>query len=76
MKFGDNLLAEFLTVEKSGWEMPSEVGLEPMIPGSLIREGSVRVLVWRWRGYGFKPHRRHCVVSLSKGVANRYNKTH
>ena len=25
-----------------------------------------RVLDYRRRGHGFKPHRRHCVVSLSK----------
>ena len=27
---------------------------------------SGRVLDWRLKDYGFEPHRRHCVVSLSK----------
>ena len=27
---------------------------------------SGRVLNWRLRGRGFEPHRRHCIVSLSK----------
>ena len=29
---------------------------------------SGRVLVWRPKGRGFEPHRRHCVVSLSKNI--------
>ena len=29
---------------------------------------SGRVLDWRPRGCGFQPHRRHCVVSLSKNI--------
>ena len=29
---------------------------------------SGRVLDWRPRGRGFEPHRRHCVVSLSKNI--------
>ena len=29
---------------------------------------SGRVLNWRPRGRGFEPHRRHCVVSLSKNI--------
>ena len=29
---------------------------------------SGRVLDWRPKGRGFEPHRRHCVVSLSKNI--------
>ena len=29
---------------------------------------SGRVLDWRPRGRGFEPHRRHCLVSLSKNI--------
>ena len=29
---------------------------------------SGRVLDWRPRGRGFEPHRRHCLVSLSKHI--------
>ena len=29
---------------------------------------SGRVLDARLKGYGFEPHRRHCVVSLSKNI--------
>ena len=32
------------------------------------RELSGRVLDSRPRGHGFEPHRRHCVVSLSKNI--------
>ena len=31
---------------------------------------SGRVLALRPRGCGFKPHGRHCVVSLSKNIKN------
>ena len=34
----------------------------------VIRERSGRVLDSRWKGYGFEPHWRHCIVSLSKTV--------
>ena len=33
-----------------------------------MRELSGRVLVSRPKGRGFEPHRRHCVVSLSKSI--------
>ena len=33
-----------------------------------VRERSGRVLDSRPKGRGFKPHRRHCVVSLSKNI--------
>ena len=33
-----------------------------------IRELSGRVLDLRLRGRGFEPHRRHCIVSLSKNI--------
>ena len=33
-----------------------------------IRERSGRVLDSRPKGRGFEPHRRHCVVSLSKNI--------
>ena len=29
---------------------------------------SGRMLDWRPKGRGFEPHRRHCVVSLSKNI--------
>ena len=35
---------------------------------SVKRERSSRVLDSRPKGRGFEPHRRHCVVSLSKNI--------
>ena len=40
----------------------------PSSPPPNNRERSGRVLDWRPRGRGFEPHRRHCVVSLSKNI--------
>ena len=37
-----------------------------MVEGAQWLSG--RVLVLRPRGHGFEPHRRHCVVSLSKNI--------
>ena len=34
----------------------------------MSREYSGRVLDSRLRGRGFEPHRRHCIVSLSKNI--------
>ena len=34
----------------------------------IFSESSGRVLDWRSWGSGFEPHRRHCVVSLSKNI--------
>ena len=34
----------------------------------ILRERSGRMLDSRPRGRGFEPHRRHCVVSLSKDI--------
>ena len=43
-------------------------GLVPAIPPIEFRQRSCRVLDSRPRGRGFEPHRRHCVVSLSKNI--------
>ena len=38
------------------------------LPHFVERERSGRVLDLRPRGHRFEPHRRHCVVSLSKNI--------
>ena len=40
----------------------------PNIGTTILWERSGRVLDSRLRGRGFEPHRRHCVVSLSKNI--------
>ena len=42
------------------------VNLTKVIVGALWLSG--RVLDSRPKGHGFEPHRRHCVVSLSKNI--------
>ena len=48
------------------------ITVKPALSGHIKIEGaqwlSDRVLDSRPRGRGFEPHRRHCVVSLSKNI--------